>query len=551
MKCFIKHKLTTLLFMALFACCFITLSGCDELVNKAKQLIPNAGSQYSASDEMKRAQGEDVKQRPAPQNNNTTQYGNYTVKWELANNTIKWSAYDGNSKKAEGTINFSDNPDKHTSLVSNVSGTNTVNVSELIKEVQKIIPDAGSQYNAAEELRWAQGKSDKIKPYAPKGVNTPNKVPKDCYYSFSWNSPNATQCCVNWSFYDKNGKKMVLGKDSTSGWINKSEWGWKVPKEEGIMYVNVYAKNSGGQSQEPLAFEVKVIEVDDKGIEYLSYDDYLSVFSNPVTYNKKFAYWCMKASSDAYKSVNNTMDTMGFPNTPIVPLKSLNWIDLQAFIGVKKLDKTINNTKTVVMISVRGTKNIGNILSDIFAYPVKWSDGIPNLKETFTIEFFDKTPEVHAGFYYCTKLILNKMQENKDYKAQDLKNTLFIVTGHSLGGAIAELISLNLKENGVPTKNIICYGFASPPVGDTDLYDFANGKYGGKQGELSKQIHKVMNTGDKIPIAGIFAYTLALSPYKFTHKNPIINIIEEQAGHEKDLVYLNHTLSLLEKVYCK
>jgi len=123
--------------------------------------------------------------------------------------------------------------------------------------VQKIIPDAGEQFNAAEEMRGAQGKSDKIRPYAPKGVSTTNSACKGNYYACSWSSAkNATNYCLNWSLH-KNGSKI---KEGTSDWIDKLEYGWTVPNETGIMYVNVYAKNSSGQSQEPLAFSVTVKE---------------------------------------------------------------------------------------------------------------------------------------------------------------------------------------------------------------------------------------------------------------------------------------------------
>ena len=556
--------------VTVFICCFLFLYSCDQI---KKKIIPDAGSQYNAAEEMRRAKGDTtIPQRPVPKNESTINYGNYSVKWEVTTKAILWTAYDGKTKKAEGTINLSDNLDKYIT-----SGGN-VNVDELIKEVQKLIPNAGSQYNAAEELRWSQGKSDKLRPYAPQGINTPNKVPKGCYYSFSWNSPNATQCCVNWSFYNKKGEKK---EEDTSNWIDKLEHTWRVPNEEGVMYVNVYAKNSGGQSQEPLAFEVKVVAIDENQIEKLSYEDYLSVFSNPSTYNKKFAYWCAKAANAAYsKSKSNAaMDTMGFSNTSITPSA------LQAFVGYKELDKPINNTTSVIMIAIRGTnvKDVRNFVSDLDAAPVNWKTGKETLNggrigseigkaeggtlggaiggalgvvvDEYAVEIFDKTPEAHGGFYKCTELIWSEMQKNKYYKANNLKNTLFVVTGHSLGGAIAELLSLKLKENDVPTKNIICYGFASPPVGDKDLYDFANGKYGGKPGELSNQIHKIMNTRDPIPTAGIFAYTLAYNPYKFTYdasnfwqEHWILS--KEQAGHKMDLVYLNHILSTLEKVYC-
>jgi len=255
---FCKYNLVALLFGVLLMGCLIALSSCDELINNAKQLIPDAGSQYNAAEELKRAQGDTtIPHRPyIPKNENTTDYGKYTVKWEVTPNAILWTAYDGETKKVEGSIHLDENPSKIKGLISDENGTKTVNVGELIEEVKKLIPDPGSQYNAAEELRWAQGKSDKIRPYAPNGANNPNTAYRGTYYSCNWNSaPNATQYCVNWSLH-KNGSKITEG---TSDWIDKLEYKWLLPNETGVMYVNVYAKNSGGQSQDPLAFEVTVM----------------------------------------------------------------------------------------------------------------------------------------------------------------------------------------------------------------------------------------------------------------------------------------------------
>ena len=126
MKFFIKHKLATLLFVASSMCCIITLSGCDELINKAKQLIP----------------------------------------------------------------------------------------------------DPGSQYNAAEEMRGAQGESDKIRPYAPEGVFLPNNACAGGYYAIKWSGRNAKEYCVNWSIINQRTKKRTEG---TSHWIDSNEYEWKVP----------------------------------------------------------------------------------------------------------------------------------------------------------------------------------------------------------------------------------------------------------------------------------------------------------------------------------
>jgi hypothetical protein len=97
-----------------------------------------------------------------------------------------------------------------------------------------------------------------------------------------------------------------------------------------------------------------------------------------------------------------------------------------------------------------------------------------------------------------------------------------------MGGAVAELISLKLVDNGVLPSNIICYGFASPPVGDLDLVNHAEKK------NIRNRIHKLLNNYDAVPFAGLCAYTLAESIESF----PVDN--GTPLPHSMKDVYLEH-----------
>lgn len=327
-------------------------------------------------------------------------------------------------------------------------------IKELIAKIPQLLPDAGSQYNATEEMRRAQD-----------------------------NRTNSNR------------------------------------EEE----VNNNSKNSLRGNINPM------IQKDTNGIAILTYNDYESAFANPTVYNERFAYWCAKAAKDAYSESdsNATMSLLGFKNKKLdllelsIPIyyklggiiNKINFtVGLKAFIGYKELEKPINGTKSVVMISIRGSKTESNWLSNFNCGPVNWETGWTTiheelLKSILTIIPMDtdlsSAPEVHGGFFLCTNKIWNKIIEDKDYKKYIDKSTLFIVTGHSLGGAIAELLCLKLRDYHHSPQYIINYGFASPPVGDKDLWQYANER------KLNSRIFKIMNKNDIIPSAGIFAYTLA------------------------------------------
>ena len=254
-----------------------------------------------------------------------------------------------------------------------------------------------------------------------------------------------------------------------------------------------------------------------QNIELLSHDDYISAF-NSTSYNKRIAYWCARVANDAYsESISNAaMSELGFQNQKLdlpessIPIyylingkiQKVNFtIGLKGYIG--KLNYSVNG-KSVIMIAIRGSKTTSNWLSDFNAYPYSWTSKMPSVPDNIQ-QFFklnDNTPEVHGGFFLCTNKIWSKI-ENSSFSSFIKKNdnTLFIITGHSLGGAITELLCLKLKDAGISDNNIIGYGFASPPVGDVDLNTYA--------GNLRSRIHKIKSNNDIVPNAGIYAYTLA------------------------------------------
>ena len=273
-----------------------------------------------------------------------------------------------------------------------------------------------------------------------------------------------------------------------------------------------------------------------KLIEILSQEDYEKIFLSN-SYNDKFAYWCGKVSNDAYSGSENTaMKTLEFDSIAPKHIKIFDNEVLTYYVGIKKLEKQINEKTLITMIAIKGTdpKKLSNLMIDAFAYPVIWKTGQPSVEYVglnpllrtgqALIELIDQIPEVHGGFFACAKAIWEKINIDS--------NSLYIVTGHSLGGAIAELISLHLaeaeKDNKkiIPVRNIISYGFASPPVGDGDLRSHAQ-KLG-----IRNRIHKLHNALDIIPKAGWAAFSIAGDKKLFWGK----------AGHNMESVYLPELL---------
>jgi triacylglycerol lipase len=136
---------------------------------------------------------------------------------------------------------------------------------------------------------------------------------------------------------------------------------------------------------------------------------------------------------DKYEDVEDFEDEEG---------NKVYWIKEKPF-RVLLLEK-----KDSVHISFRGSKTTFEALLSYKAYRVKRHYG-----------------KVHKGFVYIWEairdLLIYKFREKGIPRSKDI-----YVTGHSMGGALASLCALYLKDTGWNVKR--CWTFGSPKVGGSD-----------------------------------------------------------------------------------
>ena len=302
--------------------------------------------------------------------------------------------------------------------------------------------------------------------------------------------------------------------------------------------------------------------------------EYKTIFSDSDLYNApnnlywRLAYWAALASQDTYEpdylKSDKAMLEMGFKvdkeNSVVIFNESdtsndegIEVGEIKAVYGIKKLDNPINNKKNIIMISFRGTigtrfvsKNwrtniLGAAPSAWYNQPIERAEYIKRYKITAgfgLISPYSTNPyynvkdlpqlnsdlyySVHGGFFrYVNHFITHDLDINEDNKyfnygndkneSYPIEDCLFIVVGHSLGGAMAELYSLRLSEyHGVSKNDIICYGIASPPVGNKKLAEYSINEQ-----KMGDRIYKLCHEDDIVPYAGIDAYTLASSVKEF------------------------------------
>jgi len=132
--------------------------------------------------------------------------------------------------------------------------------------------------------------------------------------------------------------------------------------------------------------------------------------------------------------------------------------------GIKKgVEWYLSYMDDTVYITFRGSDGTADWIDNLkfFKRPVK---SIKNNKKVVPYARVSDKIKVHSGFIKQYKAVRKDILDNVRVKKRaGFKK--FIITGHSLGGALATLASLDIQYN-IPDIDVVCLPFASPRVGN-------------------------------------------------------------------------------------
>ncbi|PHN24750.1 lipase family protein [Pseudomonas sp. ICMP 460] len=136
--------------------------------------------------------------------------------------------------------------------------------------------------------------------------------------------------------------------------------------------------------------------------------------------------------------------------------------DTQAFI---------THHDALILISIRGTASVDDALRDMDANQVPFEQG---------------AGKVHNGFYGAAQVAYRFVARylDKFYSGQKL-----VITGHSLGGAIALIVSEMLRRDKRYAADIVLYTYGAPRAGDSTFVEAAK--------PLTH--HRIVNQNDPVP----------------------------------------------------
>ena len=177
-----------------------------------------------------------------------------------------------------------------------------------------------------------------------------------------------------------------------------------------------------------------------------------SLFSFASAYDWFYGNITLFHSESTYCDVDNylTREYKG-PLSGFIPTSSINdeHHDTHGYIGYQPITQSI-------AVAFRGSESVSNWLSDLDVVLTEY----PNCSGC----------EVHKGFYAAEQAVFPQVKYEVGRLLEKYPDYQVLVTGHSLGAALATLTAADLKLTG--TDNVALFNYGSPRIGNTAFANF-------------------------------------------------------------------------------
>ncbi|CAA7271236.1 unnamed protein product [Cyclocybe aegerita] len=145
-----------------------------------------------------------------------------------------------------------------------------------------------------------------------------------------------------------------------------------------------------------------------------------------------------------------------------------------------------DDNKKEIVVAFRGTENkLDDILKDLLIWR-KSLDGVIGLSNV-------GSATAHSGFISAFNAVGQDMLGVVSRQASEYPSYRIVLTGHSMGGAVASLGALVVK-SALPQANVVLYTYGQPRVGNADFASYVENMIGGNN--ISRAVH----TNDWAPL---------------------------------------------------
>lgn len=210
------------------------------------------------------------------------------------------------------------------------------------------------------------------------------------------------------------------------------EMGWDA-------FIGMYSHSTGPVTESAIYNKGTPVAVLDKSFEEYVFQTY------STTYNPDLSYYLCALSRAVYSvsDITKSLDSLGFATEKSKGRKT-EYIDSNPS-AYAFAQKELPDGSSLVLVVIRGSNNLASWISNFTLG--KRADGETRYHEGFS--------EIASEYHDALKEFLNGIPT---------KDVTYVVTDHSLGAAVANLMTNNLLSDGVPTSRIYNYNFACPDV---------------------------------------------------------------------------------------
>ncbi|KAF9050098.1 Alpha/Beta hydrolase protein [Panaeolus papilionaceus] len=157
-------------------------------------------------------------------------------------------------------------------------------------------------------------------------------------------------------------------------------------------------------------------------------------------------------------------------------------VDQFANAGTDGLIARDDSRKEIVVV-FRGTSELADIVVDLnlIMKPLS-STGLTNIKNE----------KVHSGFQFAYNVVADTVLKHAKTQSARYPSYRIVVTGHSLGGAVASIAALSIKA-ALPNIPLQLYTFGQPRVGNAEFASYVESRIG------TANIFRAVHTYDGVP----------------------------------------------------